>query len=129
MYEEYRNDVNAVRYNYMVDGEIMSGTMLRSIKLGKFGMVQPGTSLGDIPGRILLQEFKRRMLAGNVRSSISPTMSPRRFAANLPIWLYWKPAGAVLGEERARSLYFAVRRAVGQPSASDPAARQDPPKS
>ena len=34
IYEEHRSDINAVRYNYMVDGEVLSGAVLRSIKLG-----------------------------------------------------------------------------------------------
>lgn len=139
IYEEHRSDINAVRYNYMVDGEVLSGALLRSIKLGQAGSIPPGVKLSDVPFRNLVGEGRRRVTAGvrsGARRAMAETRSragqvatqarsgARKAAVDAPTWLYWKPMTALVGEERARSLYFSARRAIGRPSPSDPTAHR-----
>jgi hypothetical protein len=126
MYEEHRSDVNAVRYNYMVDGKVLSGIILKSIKLA--GSIPPGTKLSEVPFRNLVREGKRRVIGGVRRRSRTLADRARvrttRVIVGLPTWLYWKPMNSLVGEQRAREFYFSARRAIGLPSASDPEAKR-----
>jgi hypothetical protein len=124
IYEEHRSDINAVRYNYMVDGEVLSGTILKSIKLGQIGAIPPGTKLSDVPFRNLVREGRRRVTGAvqsrSVQFGSGLRSRTRRAAVAVPTWLYWKPMSALVGEESARALYFKARRTIGRPSPSDP---------